>query len=96
MPMTRKFIALIGIALAVGSVSSAVFAQRNNERSAATAARGVRMAQIMHGGNGVVSRDDYMGFMSQMYDRLDVNKNGTLEPEELEELTFPTWMLGVN
>jgi hypothetical protein len=94
--MIRKLIVLIGIALAIGSVSSAVFAQRNNERTAATAARGVRMAQIMHGGNGVVSRDEYMNFMSQMYDRLDINKNGTLEPEELEDLTFPTYLLGVN
>jgi hypothetical protein len=94
--MVRKLIVLFGIALAVGSVASAVFAQRNSERTPATAARGVRMAQMMHGGDGVVSRDEYMNFMSRMYDRLDANKNGTLEPEELEDLTFPTYLLGVN
>jgi Ca2+-binding EF-hand superfamily protein len=33
--------------------------------------------------NGVVSREEFLEFMGQTFDRIDVNKSGTLEPKEL-------------
>jgi Ca2+-binding EF-hand superfamily protein len=41
--------------------------------------------------NGVASRDEFLEFMGQTFDRLDVNKSGTLETKELYPLTkgFP-------
>ena len=41
--------------------------------------------------NGVVSKEEFMDFMSQTFDRLDINKSGTLEPNELRPLTQPSW-----
>jgi translation elongation factor P/translation initiation factor 5A len=32
--------------------------------------------------NRLVSKDEFMRFMDQTFDRLDVNKSGTLEPRE--------------
>ena len=43
--------------------------------------------------NGVVSRDEFMQFMGQTFDRLDVNKSGTLESKELLPLTVPGGLL---
>jgi Ca2+-binding EF-hand superfamily protein len=41
--------------------------------------------------NGVVTKDEFMSFMSQTFDRLDKNKNGQLEEHELRPLTRPDW-----
>ena len=42
--------------------------------------------------NGSVSKTEFMDFMSQTFDRLDVNKSGQLESEELQLLTKPNWV----
>jgi hypothetical protein len=34
--------------------------------------------------------------MSKSFDRLDANKNGTLEPNALRYMTSPNWLLGIN
>jgi len=39
--------------------------------------------------NGSVSKDEFMQFMSQTFDRLDVNKSGELESKEASTTTFP-------
>ncbi len=36
--------------------------------------------------NGRVSKSEFMQYMSQTFDRLDVNKSGQLEPNELGHL----------
>jgi hypothetical protein len=36
--------------------------------------------------NGNVSREEFMNFMKAEFDRLDVNRNGTLDVKELEGL----------
>src|SRR5271156_4140809 len=36
--------------------------------------------------NGRVSKSEFMQYMSQTFDRLDVNKSGQLEPDELRHL----------
>jgi Ca2+-binding EF-hand superfamily protein len=99
MPMTRKLIALIGITLAVASASSDAFAQRVSKRTAGTATRDVRnLLKMMDADqNGVVSKDEFMNFMSRTFDRLDVNKSGALEPNEMQNMGIPSWLrYGVN
>jgi Ca2+-binding EF-hand superfamily protein len=98
MSVTQKLIALIGIMLAVGSVSGDAFGQRVSKRTAGAASRDVRnLVKMMDADqNGVVSKEEFMNFMSQTFDRLDVNKSGTLEPAEMQSMTAPTWLLGVN
>jgi EF hand domain-containing protein len=94
MPMTRNLIALVGMSLVVGSVSTGAVAQ--SRRTAAAAERDVQqLIRMMDADrNGVVSKEEFMNYMSQTFDRLDVNKSGTLEPNELRRMTIPRWELG--
>jgi Ca2+-binding EF-hand superfamily protein len=94
MPMTRNLIALVGISLVVGSVSTGAVAQ--SRRTSAAATRDVQqLIRMMDADrNGTVSKDEFMNYMSQTFDRLDVNKSGTLEPNELRRMTLPRWELG--
>jgi Ca2+-binding EF-hand superfamily protein len=94
MPMTRNLIALVGISLVVGSVSTDAVAQ--SRRTAAAATRDVQqLIRMMDADrNGVVSKEEFMNYMSQTFDRLDVNRSGTLEPNELRRMTIPRWELG--
>jgi hypothetical protein len=39
--------------------------------------------------NGAVSKDAFMEYMSQTFDRLDVNRSGQLERNELSKAEFP-------
>jgi Ca2+-binding EF-hand superfamily protein len=39
--------------------------------------------------NGAVSKDEFMEYMSQTFDRLDVNKGGQLERSELSNAELP-------
>ena len=36
--------------------------------------------------NGVVSKEEFLNYMSRVFDRLDVNGNMQLEPSELRQL----------
>jgi hypothetical protein len=94
MPMTRNLIALVGMSLVVGSVSTGAVAQ--SRRTATAATRDVQeLIRMMDADrNGSVSKDEFMNYMSQTFDRLDVNKSGTLEPNELRRMTIPRWELG--
>jgi hypothetical protein len=38
-----------------------------------------------------VSRDEFTLFMSQTFDRLDVDKSGVLDRRELRQMTIPNW-----
>ena len=90
MSMTRKF-ALLGIALIVGSASTSAFAV--SKRTAAAAASDVRaLVRLMdRDQNGVVSGDEFLQYMGEVFDRLDVNANRQLEPEELRPLASGNW-----
>ena len=94
MPMNRNFIVLVGLSLVVGAVSSDAVAQ--SRRTNAAASRDVQqLIRMMDADkNGVVSKEEFMNYMSQTFDRLDVNKSGTLEPNELRSMTLPRWELG--
>ena len=94
MPMTRTFVALVGLSLIVGSASTDALAQSRRTNSVATrdVQQLVRMMDADH--NGTVSKEEFMNFMSQTYDRLDVNKTGQLGAPELRRMTLPRWELG--
>jgi hypothetical protein len=91
MNMNRYAIALVGMTLVCGAVSDAM-AQRT-ARTAGAATKDVqeliRMMDVDK--NGVVSKDEFMNYMSQTFDRLDVNQNRSLEPAELRPFAAPYW-----
>jgi hypothetical protein len=91
--MNRKAIAVIAASFVVGTMSTSAFAV--SKQTAATAERDVKqLVRMMDKDmNGVVSRDEFMQFMGQTFDRLDVNKSGTLEPKELLPLTIRKGLL---
>ena len=85
MSMTQKIIALAGVLLIAGAVATAEAAKkrvpsRAHEEAVETSEL-VKMLDIDK--NGVVSKEEFMNFMSREFDRLDVNKNQQLEPSEL-------------
>ncbi len=88
MSMTRNFIALVGMSLVVGTVSTAAFAV---SKRAATEVRS-DVAQLLRAMdkdmNGTVSKDEFLQFMGQMFDRFDVNRSNQLEPTELRSVAF--------
>jgi hypothetical protein len=94
MPMTRNLIALVGMSLVVASVSTGAVAQ--SRRTAAVATRDVQqLIRLMDADkNGSVSKDEFMNYMSQTFDRLDVKKSGQLGPPELRRMTVPNFLLG--
>ena len=94
MPMTRTLIAFVGLSFVVGAVSTDAVAQ--SRRTNAAASRDVQqLVRMMDADkNGVVSKEEFMNYMSQTFDRLDVNRSGTLEPNELRSMTLPRWELG--
>ena len=62
-----------------------------SKRTAAAGASDVRrLLRLMDKDrNGNVSRDEFMQFVSQTFDRLDVNKSGGLESGEASNTSFP-------
>jgi Ca2+-binding EF-hand superfamily protein len=88
MAMIRKFIALVGMSLVVGTVSTAAFAV--SKRTAPQVRSDV--AQLLRAMdkdmNGAVSKDEFLQFMGQMFDRFDINRSNQLEPRELSNVSF--------
>jgi hypothetical protein len=39
--------------------------------------------------NGVVSKDEFLHFMGRVFDRIDADKDGTLEPKEQQQTAIP-------
>jgi hypothetical protein len=89
--MIRQAITPIGILFVVGTISTAALAVSKRTATTAEGEQLVHMLDKDH--NGVVSRDEFMQFMGQRFDRFDVNKNGTLEPKELQRTAIPRVVL---
>jgi len=89
--MTRKAIAMIATSFIVGTISTSALAA--SKRTISAAERDVKqLVRMMDKDmNGVVSRSEFMDFMGQTFDRLDINKSGTLEPRELRPLVTGDW-----
>jgi hypothetical protein len=89
---TVKVVALIGIALATGSMSTSAFAVSKRTEAAAESDVRALMRMIDRDQNGAVSKDEFLQYMGQVYDRLDVNRSGQLEPGEVRPLASSNWV----
>lgn len=90
MSMPRKaIIALIGMSCVIGSAPTSAIAsgKRTNAATNADVRRLVRMMDTDM--NGTVSKDEFLQFMSQTFDRLDAHRSGQLEGNELASAAFP-------
>jgi hypothetical protein len=92
--MVRKVIVLIAMPLVVSVISTAALAQ--SKRTTRVADRDVKTLVLMmdKDKDGTVSKDEFLAFMGREFDRLDVDKSGTLEPGEVRPMRNPTWPLG--
>lgn len=89
--MRKYIIGLVGVSLVLAAVLSPVFAV--SRRTAAAAGSDVRslLRMMDKDQNGTVSKEEFMSFMSDTFDRLDINANRELEVSELRPLTNPNW-----
>ena len=87
----RSFVALIGAALAVASISTSALAV--SKRTANTAQSDVRQLLRMmdKDKNGTVSKEEFLQYMGQTFDALDINQNQQLEASELRPLASGAW-----
>ena len=88
MSTTRKFIALVAISLFAGTVSTTAFAvsKRANTEIRSDVVQLLRaMDRDM---NGTVSKNEFLEFMGEMFDRFDSNRSTQLEPTELRNVAF--------
>jgi Ca2+-binding EF-hand superfamily protein len=92
MPMTRKFIALVALSLVAGTVWTAALAATRRANTAESHIRQL-LKLVDQDKNGTVSKDEFMQYMSEMFDRLDVDRSGQLERNELRRTSEPDWML---
>jgi Ca2+-binding EF-hand superfamily protein len=92
--MTQKLIALAGMSLLAGSVSTGAFAAYISQRTNAAAESDARqlMRMMDRDQNGAVSKGEFLAYMSGIYDHLDVNGNRRLEPSEVRH--FPRAVKG--
>jgi Ca2+-binding EF-hand superfamily protein len=67
------------------------FSKRTRAATATDVRQLVRMMDTDK--NGTVSKDEFMQFMSQTFDRLDVNTSGQLERDEMRRMADPNWLL---
>jgi Ca2+-binding EF-hand superfamily protein len=87
--MYRRLIALVGMSVMIGSASASAFAVGKHTAAVASADVQALLRLMDKDRNGSVSKDEFMQFMSQTFDRLDVNKSGELESKEALSTTFP-------
>jgi len=93
MSITRKMatVAVIGLMGATASTAALAVSKRT------TAAANKDITQLLRmmdrDMNGSVSKEEFMQFMSETFDRLDVNHSGALERSELQRMTIPNWLI---
>lgn len=90
--MRTKLTALLlatALCAAAGTVPAAKAADAQSVKKGQTATE--ELLQLMDKDrNGKVSRQEFMNFMSAEFDRLDVNKDGELDLNELKKLHIRT------
>jgi hypothetical protein len=94
MSIDRGAAFFVGACLLIAAIATSAIAQSKHTRAAAT--RDVRQLMLLmdKDGSGTVSKQEFMDFMSQTFDRLDVDHSRQLERDELRRLTRPDWMTG--
>jgi phosphoglycerol transferase MdoB-like AlkP superfamily enzyme len=90
--MFRRAVVLIAMSFVVSAVSTAALAV--SKQTAATADRDARaLVRMMdRDQNGTVSKEEFLQFMGQTFDRIDANKNGSLEHVEVRRMRSPNWI----
>jgi len=90
MPKLQNIVTVVGLSLAVASASTAAFAA--SKRTNAAAARDVReLVRLMDADmNGYVSKQEFMDYMSRMFDRSDVNRDQSLGRSEVGMPLIPS------
>jgi len=85
------FAVLIAISVCVNFLSTGALGfSKRAERVADSQVQ--RLLQLMDKDkDGVVSKNEFIDFMSERFDRLDVNGDRRLEPVELRALRIPNW-----
>ena len=91
MPNVQNIIVLVGTSLLVASVATAAVAQSRSTRAAASRDVNQLLQMMDKDQNGTVSREEFLAFMSQTFDQLDVNKSGALERGEIGQLRAWDW-----
>lgn len=87
-PMLRTAVALLAVAFAVASSSAALAYGKRTRAIANTDVR--QLMRLMDTDkNGSISKDEFMQFMAQKFDRLDADKSGQLEAKELSGSSLP-------
>jgi EF hand domain-containing protein len=91
--MTKTISALIAalLPLQVGVASAYEFNKQTNVVADAGVRRLLRLMDKDK--NGTVSRREFMRFLTQRFDLLDRNGNRSLEPEEMQAMKIPTWVV---
>jgi len=89
---SRNIVALTGISLVVGMMSSTALAASKGTQAEALADVRQIVRMMDRDQNGAVSKDEFIQYMSQIFDRLDVNANRQLEAGELRPLTSSNWL----
>ncbi len=87
--MVRTIIALVGMSLVVGTVSTAALAASKLTDAAAESDVRNLMLLMDKDKNGTVSKEEFLQYLLQAFDQLDVNKSGQLERNELTNAKFP-------
>jgi Ca2+-binding EF-hand superfamily protein len=89
MGMARKIVTAFIIGLVAGAVSS--HASAASKQTDATARSDVRhlLSLMDRDKNGTVSKEEFLQYMSETFDSLDVNRSGQLEPTELNNVRTP-------
>jgi Ca2+-binding EF-hand superfamily protein len=91
--MARKLLSLVATWLAVQAISTAAFAF-SKHTDAVTDASVRRLLRLMDKDkNGTVSKNEFMNYFSQRFDRLDVDHNRRLGKDELRAMLIPNWVI---
>jgi Ca2+-binding EF-hand superfamily protein len=91
--MIHKAIAMIAASFVVSTISTAALAVSKQTTTAANKDVRTLVRMMDKDQNGNVSKDEFMEFMSKEFDRLDVDKNGSLQPTEIRSMRRANWPL---
>lgn len=91
--MARKLLSIVMTWLAVAVTSTTAFAF-SKYTDAATDASVRRLLRLMDKDkSGTVSKNEFMNYFSERFDRLDVDHNRRLMPDELRPMLIPNWAI---
>jgi EF hand len=91
--MARKLLSTVATWLAVQAMSPAAFAY-SKHTDAVTDASVRRLLRLMDKDkDGIISKNEFMNYFSERFDRLDVDHNRRLMPDELQPMLIPNWAI---